>query len=185
MPASRSTGGAGKPPTAPAEHPLVKALRAKTDRPTATLTGFIGDSGQTGTQRLYLSPQLDHYAEFADDDVLSYDDAPAETLGVTHDTPATRVTLRHGASVQFTRVRTASVKADNQFDLDVQLAGQGGAGPVPGAATNNCARTTACVTGVRTMCLPEPVTVACATAACNPRVESARTMFTWFCTSFC
>lgn len=104
------------------QDPLVERARPDPSQPaeaTKTLAGALGDSDRPGFRRLYFTAELDYYAEFRTDDVLSVND-------ITHDQPpflgeqATRVTLRRDATVDFTR--TQGARALDEFDLDVRLA---------------------------------------------------------------
>jgi hypothetical protein len=103
----------------PPEHPLVASLRANPQTPpapTVTVTGLFGASDDPAKGRVYLSSQLDHYAEFHSDDVVHYETIPAAQSPIPgYDT--TRVTVKRGSSVTYAR----SVTADDQFDLDVRL----------------------------------------------------------------
>lgn len=167
----------------PGQHPLVAAAQgtpaAPPDSP-VTVTGFFGNSPQSGKHRVYFTPQLDHYAEFSDSDIMhTEDNVPADSLGAPGQT-ATRVTLQRGAKIEFTRVQKSSISADNQFDLDLQLGGGGaGGGPAPVVATLNCTGSV-----IRTMCIAEPPPVR-ATFGCNTTGDCARTMYTWNCTWGC
>jgi hypothetical protein len=169
-------------PEPPEPHPLVAALRQKpsgaADSP-VVLTGLFGDGDEDGRYRVYFSPQLDHYAEFAWDDVLRSDPVSAEPMGLPGDQKMTRVTLKRGAKVDFTHIRRSSVTADNQFDLDVRLAGEGGGGAAPMVASYGCVATLFCgSTSVRTMCVEEPRPTF---AWCVPTDYCARTMHTRGC----
>lgn len=160
------------PKDPPSTHRLVEALRREDDGAEdwpLTLTGLFEQGGESGRHRVYFSPQ--HYAEFDHEDALRYDQVPGDPVGFPGE-EATQVTLKRGAKV--THVRTNSVTADNQFDLDMQLGGGPGGGATPMLATLGCPGS------VRTMCAPGPppgwayVTVWCTT-------DPLRTMFTWNC----
>ena len=78
----------------------------------------MGDSDRPGFRRLYFSAELDSYAEFRTDDVLSMADIPPDRPPLLGE-PATRVTLRRDAPVDFTRTQRA--RPLDEFDLDVRL----------------------------------------------------------------
>jgi hypothetical protein len=80
--------------------------------------GFLGDSDREGFRRLYLTRDLDYYAEFRVDDVVELESIPADRQPFPGD-EATRLTLRRDATVDFTRERTQPVV--NEFDADVRL----------------------------------------------------------------
>jgi len=104
------------------QDPLVGRLRpdpSEPPEPTKTLEGALGDSDRPGFRRLYFAPELDSYAEFRGDDVLSVADIPPDQPPFLGE-PATRVTLRRDAAVDFTR--TQQGRALDEFDLDVRLA---------------------------------------------------------------
>ncbi|MEV6977274.1 hypothetical protein [Kitasatospora sp. NPDC093806] len=108
---------------------VARNLSDPSDRPakTLTLSGLLGDSDRPGHRRLYFNKQLDYYAEFASDDVVSVEDIPSDQppfVGLD----ATKVTLRREAPVAFTQVQTAAPVDD--FDLDLRL-GQAEAQPGP------------------------------------------------------
>ena len=86
--------------------------------PTKTLAGALGDSDRPGYRRLYFTAELDYYAEFRVEDVLSIADIAPERAPLLGE-PATRVTLRRDAPVDFTRTQRA--RPLDEFDLDVRL----------------------------------------------------------------
>ncbi|MET8543071.1 hypothetical protein ABZW03_20820 [Kitasatospora sp. NPDC004799] len=103
---------------------VARNLGGPSERParTLTLSGLLGDSDRAGYRRLYFNKQLDYYAEFASEDVLSVEDVGSDQppfVGLD----ATEVTLRRDATVHFTQVETPAPVDD--FDLDLRL-GQGG-----------------------------------------------------------
>jgi hypothetical protein len=107
------------------QDPLVARLRpdpSQPPEPTRTLEGVLGDSDRPGFRRLYVTPELDQYAEFRTDDVISVADIPPDQPPFLGE-PATRVTLRRDAPVDFTRSHRA--RPLDEFDLDVRLAAAG------------------------------------------------------------
>jgi len=109
------------------QDPLVERLRPDPSEPpelTKTLEGALGDSDRPGFRRLYFTAELDSYAEFRSEDVLSVADVPADQPPFLGES-ATRVTLRRDAVVDFTR--TQQGRLDDEFDLDVRLAAGAGA----------------------------------------------------------
>jgi len=108
---------AGRP-----QDPLVDRLRPDSSQPPErgmTLAGFLGDSDRPGFRRLYFTRDLSAYAEFRGEDVLAVVSIPADQPPFLGE-DATRVTVRHGAMVEYTQSRTAM--AADEFDLDVRLA---------------------------------------------------------------
>jgi hypothetical protein len=127
------------------QDPLVERLRPDPSRPaepTRTLAGLLGDSDRPGMRRLYFTAELDFYAEFRSDDVLAIAEIPPDQAPFLGE-PATRVTLRRDATVEFTRTERA--RPLDPFDLDVRFApgaaGPGGGGPItfgePGCLETN------------------------------------------------
>ena len=107
------------------QDPLVARLRpdpSQPPEPTRTLEGVLGDSDRPGFRRVYVTPELDQYAEFRTDDVISVADIPPDQPPFLGE-PATRVTLRRDAPVDFTRSHRA--RPLDEFDLDVRLAAAG------------------------------------------------------------
>jgi hypothetical protein len=76
--------------------------------PLTMLTGFLGQSGREGFWRLYLTPELDEYVEFAEDDVVQTEEASKEQAPFG----GSCVWLRQGASVTHTRVSTRQLQAE-------------------------------------------------------------------------
>jgi hypothetical protein len=103
------------------QHPLVARLRpepgAAPER-TIALRGFPGDSDRDGYQRLYLSSALDHYAEFAVQDMV-YASTPSQEDDVSSGRGVVEVRIREDAIVDYTWSRSG-LDAD-PFDLDVRL----------------------------------------------------------------
>ena len=115
---SADRGDAGDRP----QDPLVERERpdpSQPPEPTKALEGALGDSDRPGFRRLYFTAELDSYAEFRVDDVLSVVDIPPDQPPFLGE-PATRVTLRRDAAVDFTRTQRARPR--DEFDLDVRLA---------------------------------------------------------------
>jgi hypothetical protein len=82
------------------------------------MVGFLGDSDREGYRRLYFTIDLDYYAEFRVDDAVDVEAVPAEQAPFRGE-QATRLTLRRGATVEYTRVRSA--RPVDEFDLDVRF----------------------------------------------------------------
>ena len=101
------------------QHPLVSALRPDPAVPgpaTKQLVGFPGDSDRPGYQRLYLSPNLDRFAEFAVADILYSTPVAADKAPLLgHD--ATSVILHRDAVVEFTSTRYGG----DDFDIDARF----------------------------------------------------------------
>src|SRR5207248_7529910 len=72
------------------------------------LVGFLGRSSEAGNWRLYLTPQLDSYAEFSAEDVVHTQplDTAQSSLG------GTIVWLKRNATLQHTRTETRQVQAE-------------------------------------------------------------------------
>ena len=120
----------------PAEHPLVIKYREEIDRcgpkPTVTVTGLFANSDDDEKKRVYLSPQFDYYADFLVSDVLYYEAVPPDYSPISG-YAVTRFTLKRGSQITFTYVRTQSLIADDQFDIDIHL-DEGGRGRIPPGA---------------------------------------------------
>jgi hypothetical protein len=120
------------------QDPFVERLRpdpSEPPTPAMVLEGLLGDSDRAGFRRLYFTSELDHYAEFRADQVLSVETLPADRppfLGQE----ATRVTLPRDATVDYTRTRTA--RPVDEFDLDVRLGAAGRMVPGPGTWEAEC-----------------------------------------------
>jgi hypothetical protein len=103
------------------QHPLVARLRpdprAAAER-TIALRGFPGDSDRDGYQRLYLSASLDHYAEFAVQDMV-YASTPTEQDRGSDDRGMVEVWVREDAIIDYTWSRSG--RDADPFDLDVRL----------------------------------------------------------------
>ncbi len=103
------------------QHPLVARLRpepgAAPER-TIALRGFPGDSDRDGYQRLYLSSALDHYAEFAVQDMV-YASTPLQEEDASPGQGAVEVRIREDAVIDYTWSRSG--RDADPFDLDVRL----------------------------------------------------------------
>ena len=113
------------------QDPLVERLRpdpSQPPEPTKILEGLLGDSDRQGLRRLYFTAELDYYAEFRTDDVLSVADIPPDQPPFLGE-PATRVTLRRDATVDFTQSQRP--RPLDEFDLDVRLSAAGAAALTP------------------------------------------------------
>jgi hypothetical protein len=77
-------------------------------QPLTILTGFLGQSSREGFWRLYLTPELDEYVEFAEDDVVQTEEATKEQAPFG----GSSVWLRQGAPVTHTQVSTRQVQAE-------------------------------------------------------------------------
>lgn len=120
MPGSSDSDDRGDPADRP-QDPLVGRRRpdpTQPPEPTKVLEGALGDSDRPGFRRLYFSAELDYYAEFRTDDVLSVVDIPPDRPPLLGE-PATQVTLRRDAPVDFTRTQRA--RPLDEFDLDVRV----------------------------------------------------------------
>jgi hypothetical protein len=144
---------AGGPIDTPDEHPFVASARATPESAPAVnvrVTGLFANSDDPEKQRVYLSSALDYYADFRAEDVVHYEPIAAERSPIPgYD--ATRVTLKRGSPIAFTYMRTQSLIADDQFDIDVRL-GPGGSEPgsqPPGAlgSTGGATQRGGCDTG--------------------------------------
>jgi hypothetical protein len=135
------------------QDPLVERLRpdpSEPPTPVMVLEGLLGDSDRPGFRRLYFTRELDHYAEFRTDQVLSVETIP-EDRPPWPGQEATRVTLPRDATVDYTRTRVA--RPLDEFDLDVRLGPAGGFGPgpatweaeCPGATWGECPTFVTCV----------------------------------------
>jgi hypothetical protein len=72
------------------------------------LRGFLGRSGREGFWRLYLTPELDQYVEFAEDDVEHRQEVSTERAPFG----GSYVWLRKGAPVTHARVATRQLQAE-------------------------------------------------------------------------
>ncbi|MER5337093.1 hypothetical protein [Micromonospora sp. NPDC002717] len=102
------------------QDPLVERLRPDPSRPPEvglTVSGLLGDSDRPGHRRLYLTKGLDYFIEFSVSDVLDSSRIPSEKAPFLG-TEATRITLKKGAHIAYTR--TASVRPPDEFDLDLR-----------------------------------------------------------------
>ncbi len=101
------------------QDPLVARLRpdpSQPPEPTRSLAGLLGDSDRPGFRRLYFTPELDYYAEFKSEDVVTVADIPPDQPPLMGES-ATRVTLNRDAPVDIVRMRRA--RPVDEFDLDV------------------------------------------------------------------
>src|SRR5918994_797236 len=99
------------------QDPRVERLRPDPSEPpprARSLAGLWGDSDRTGFRRLYLTSDLDAYAEFRVEDVLGTVDIPPERAPFLGE-QATRIELRHDAPVDITHSHRVG---DDEFDLD-------------------------------------------------------------------
>lgn len=136
------------------QDPFVERLRpdpSEPPTPVMVLEGLLGDSDRSGFRRLYLTRELNHYAEFRADQVLNIETIPADRAPFVGQ-EATRVTLPRDATIDYTRSRTA--RPLDEFDLDIRLAPPGraiGAGPAtweaecPGPTWGECPTFVTCV----------------------------------------
>ncbi|MGW6952700.1 hypothetical protein [Streptomyces xanthophaeus] len=102
------------------QDPLVDALRPTPSEPPVaglTLKGLLGDSDRPGHRRLYFTAKLDHFAEFATEDVASVSRIPPDRLPF-RDEEATKITFKKGAEIEYTR--SHSVRYPDEFDLDIR-----------------------------------------------------------------
>jgi hypothetical protein len=103
------------------QDPRVDQLRPDPSQPPSrgrSLVGFWGDSDRSDFRRLYLTSDLEVYAEFRVEDVLATADIPPERSPFLGE-QATRVELRRDAPVDITHSRR--VGEGDQFDLDVRF----------------------------------------------------------------
>lgn len=105
----------------PSQDPYVARLRPDPSQPAQrviVLSGLRGDSDRDGYRRLYLTRDLDYYAEFRAEDVVHTEPIPADQppfMGLD----ATSVSIRRGATIEYTWARTA--RPLDEFDLDIRL----------------------------------------------------------------
>jgi hypothetical protein len=103
------------------QDPRVEQLRPDPSQPPPrgrSLAGLWGDSDREGFRRLYLTRDLDVYAEFRVEDVLATTEIPPERAPFLGE-QATRIELRHDAPVDITHSRR--VGDVDEFDLDVRF----------------------------------------------------------------
>jgi hypothetical protein len=122
------SGETGWEPGRPAEgadrpqDELVARLRpdpSQPPTPALTFSGFLGDSDRPGFRRLYLTRDLDSYAEFRTEDVLHVATIPADAEPFVGD-EATRLTLRREAVIDYARTRSG--RPVDEFELNLRLA---------------------------------------------------------------
>jgi hypothetical protein len=118
---SESPAGAGSEAASRPQDPLVERRRpdpAQPPEPAVSMVGFLGDSDRPDYRRLYLTRDLDYYAEFRVDDVIDLEPIPQEQPPFPGE-QATRLSLRREATIDYTRVRPARLL--DEFDVDVRL----------------------------------------------------------------
>lgn len=160
------------------QDPHVERLRPDPAQPaqqTVVLVGFLGDSDRPGRRRLYFTEQLDYYAEFRTDDVVSLNPVSAEESPFPgHE--GTEVILKRDATIEYTHTRTP--RPVDEFDLDVRLgsAGTAAALPFPTRATCDTCRTDCfgrtCDTCLRTC---DTCQTQCNQATCAPTCATCAT----------
>ena len=77
-------------------------------QPAAVLTGFLGDSDESGRSRLYLTPQFDQYVEFDAEDALHSQPLTTDESGLG----GSAVWLKAGARVRLARTVSHEVQAE-------------------------------------------------------------------------
>jgi hypothetical protein len=146
---------------------FVERLRPDPSQPPQrilTLAGLLGDSDRAGFRRLYFTRELDYYAEFRSEDVLDTAPVPPDQPPFLGD-EATRVTIKRGATIEYTRARAARPR--DEFDLDVRLGG----GPawafaVPETFAATCSPTCGPGCILTQTCRCPTVTCRCPTSTC-------------------
>jgi hypothetical protein len=105
--ANEETSGSGK--KALSQDALVENLipNPGQQQPTVQLTGWLGKSGQEGTWNLYLSPALDEYVQFSENDVVHSQPLTAETAPLG----GTSVWLKTDAQLKHVQVTTQQMQA--------------------------------------------------------------------------
>lgn len=104
------------------QDPIVERRRPDPSQPPEsllTMSGFLGDSERPGYRRLYFTRDLDYFAEFRSDDVVTMSSIARDEEPFRGE-EATRVSLRRDAMVDYTRTRVA--RPIDEFDLDVRFA---------------------------------------------------------------
>lgn len=89
------------------QHPLVDALLPdplQASPNARRIVGYLGRSASSGVWRLYLSPNLDRYAEIPAADILHAQQLPGDE--------GTAVWVRRGVRLQYVAVQTRQVEAD-------------------------------------------------------------------------
>ena len=100
------------------------------------LSGLLGDSDRPGWRRLYLSRDLNRYAEFRDEDLVYREAIPAEQPPM-RGLESSRVGVRRGARIDFIVSRQGQPL--DEFDLDLRIGSRGaGAVPVPNTLPGWC-----------------------------------------------
>jgi hypothetical protein len=103
------------------QDPIVERKRPDPSEPvtpTTTLRGFLGDSDRADWRRIYLSRNLDYYAEVRISDIVHIGTIPAEHPPFPGE-EASVVEVRSGADITFTRSHKA--RGSDPFDLDIRL----------------------------------------------------------------
>jgi hypothetical protein len=102
--------------------PHVERLRPDPAEPpqrVVELEGLLGDSDRPGFRRLYFTRSLTYYAEFRTEDVVFTEAVPPEQPPLAG-LESSRVGIKAGAPIEYTRTSTA--KPADEFDLDVRVA---------------------------------------------------------------
>jgi hypothetical protein len=129
------------------QDPFVDKLRPDPSAaPSAVMPieGVPGSSSRDGWLRLYLNRSLTYYAEFRRADVVFTEPVALEQSTIAG-LNTTRVGVLHDAVIEYTR--TTRAKAQDEFDLDIQLAAPSGVGASqPQIPTRTCPDNTFCGT---------------------------------------
>lgn len=164
------------------QDPLVERVRPEPSRPPAagvTLNGLLGDSDRAGRRRLYFTGKLDYFVEFSVEDVLHSLQIPSDRAPFLG-TPATQITLKKGADVDYTH--TMKARPPDEFDLDLRrgpprIAGSGDTG----GTAYSCYE---CDTDLRGQCHTQGFyTCTCASMTCDTCYETGCSLPT--CESTC
>lgn len=117
----------------------VRRMRPNPEDPpqrVVVLSGLLGDSDRPGWRRLYLSRDLNRYAEFRDEDLVYREAIPAEQPPM-RGFESSRVGVRRGARIDFIVSRQG--QSLDEFDLDLRIGSRGaGALPVPNTLPGWC-----------------------------------------------
>jgi len=106
----------------------VRRMRPNPEGPpqrVVVLSGLLGDSDRPGWRRLYLSRDLNRYAEFRDEDLVYREAIPAEQAPM-RGFESSRVAVRRGARIDFIVSRQGHPL--DEFDLDLRIGSRGAAG---------------------------------------------------------
>lgn len=110
----------------------VRRMRPNPEDPpqrVVVLSGLLGDSDRPGWRRLYLSRDLNRYAEFRDEDLVYREAIPAEQPPM-RGFESSRVGVRRGARIDFIVSRQGQPL--DEFDLDLRIGSRGAAAlPIP------------------------------------------------------